>query len=90
MCQIPPGMRAVMDTQRQMHPLIDDLQAGLQELGSGAADRWVIITAELLLIRVSLILFPPAFFTCVGGSSTNTSTSGNNAAAVMSGQMERV
>lgn len=30
------------------------------------------------------------FFTCVGGSSTNTSTSGNNAAAVMSGQMERV
>lgn len=31
----------------------------LQELGSGAVDRWVIIIAILhLLIRVSLILFP--------------------------------
>lgn len=60
MCQIPPGMRAGMDPQRQTHPLIVALRAVLEELGSGAADRWVILTAELLLIRVSLILFSPA------------------------------
>lgn len=67
-----------MDTQRQMHALIDAPQALPLELGSGAADRWVIITVQLLLIRVSLSLFLP----CLAGSSTNTRMSGNNAAPV--------
>lgn len=75
MWRIPPGMRAVMDTQRQMHTLIDVLQAcvvGIRVRCSGQMGHYH-SQAPYNQGATHPFSIPP-FFICLGTFATNSRT----------------